>query len=75
MDTTLCGYQGDSRSSRPVSDKELLPHEDLDSYLLNEEEKQKRCAIWEKTYRGFMDERARKQKDREQAVSHISVDN
>eukprot|EP01036_Dinobryon_divergens_P029417 gene29417-38511_t len=69
METTLCGYQGDSRSSKPVADKELLSYEDLDSYLLNEEEKQKRCAIWEKNYRGFMDERARKQKDREQAAA------
>jgi len=45
----------------------VMDDEELDTYILNSEEQQKRSLIWEKQFRSFLDDRERRQKDRELA--------
>jgi len=45
----------------------VMDEEELDTYILNSEEQQKRSLIWEKQFRSFLDDRERRQKDRELA--------
>lgn len=50
---------------------EVKPEQELelewDKYILSQEEQQKRCLIWEKAFRPFMDERARRKQIKEEA--------
>jgi len=44
---------------------EILLDNDLDNYLLTDEEQKKKSVIWERSYRNFIDERQRKRVERE----------
>ena len=44
---------------------EILLDDDLDNYLLTDEEQKKKSVIWERSYRNFIDERQRKRVERE----------
>lgn len=54
---------------------DLITDENVDVYLLPDEERQKRSDIWELTYRPFMDEREKRKQEKAQDVRAPTTSN
>lgn len=65
---------GEVKGREEEAEEAVFAEEELDEYLLNSEEQRKKNTIWEKSFRVFMDERLRRQKEREAAAAAASGD-